>query len=265
MGFEQPAVIAIYCLLLLQIERLKELVAAGGLAPGPIYSTLHDAIYLVDVVWATFGYMLSCTLFDSHIRSVEPTILGGWWVGGWVLGGGAVLGACCNDSDRWPYITALRRGRDYLFVACYASYSYVSTHYPCTHLVSAKHQHHTPGGALHLLLLLRVCAAGWAAALVCYQPFNASVVDAYFTYGGPSNNWQDYLADAPNWCKALWGGSVLLLISVYTWSTVVFGLRFSNLTNRVSLDAVLGSRGRGVRSVLVFFCSVVMIWRCLKA
>ena len=77
--------------------------------------------------------------------------------------------------------------------------------------------------------------AGWAVALACYQPFNSSVVDAYFAFGGPGNNWQDYLRmqGAPPWCAGLWGGCVLVLIGIYSWSTVVFGLRFSNLTNRV--------------------------------
>lgn len=63
-------------LVLLQMQRFWDLLTSQGLAYGPLYSTLHDAIYLVDVVWATFGYALSCTLLDSHVRSVEPTILG---------------------------------------------------------------------------------------------------------------------------------------------------------------------------------------------
>jgi len=65
-------------LVLLQMQRFWDLLTSQGLAYGPLYSTLHDAIYLVDVVWATFGYALSCTLLDSHVRSVEPTILGEW-------------------------------------------------------------------------------------------------------------------------------------------------------------------------------------------
>ena len=37
--------------------------------------------------------------------------------------------------------------------------------------------------------------------------------------------------------RALWGSVILLLVFVYAWSTVVFGLRFSNLTNRGIITA----------------------------
>jgi len=41
-----------------------------------VFAFTYETIFFVDVVWATPGYMLSCKLFDSHVRSAEPTFLG---------------------------------------------------------------------------------------------------------------------------------------------------------------------------------------------
>ena len=73
-------------------------------------------------------------------------------------------------------------------------------------------------------------ALGWGAALLCYEPFSRSVFPAYFAYGsGPA--WGQWFADQPT-AYALWGSLILALTAVYTWATVSFGLRFSNLTHR---------------------------------
>jgi protein-S-isoprenylcysteine O-methyltransferase Ste14 len=73
--------------------------------------------------------------------------------------------------------------------------------------------------------------SGWAVALACYPPF------ALMGAGGPL----DYRAGAPDWTHwvegapvlaPVWGGAIVALTFVYAWATVVFGLRFSNLTHR---------------------------------
>jgi protein-S-isoprenylcysteine O-methyltransferase Ste14 len=52
--------------------------------PGPgassarTYHFLSDGIYAIDVLYATVGYVLSFRVFDTHVRSAEPTMLG--WV-----------------------------------------------------------------------------------------------------------------------------------------------------------------------------------------
>lgn len=74
---------------------------------------------------------------------------------------------------------------------------------------------------------------GWAAALSCYPPFVYSVLDAYCTYNSPQNAWGFYLKDAPRWLFWMWGSTILILSTIYSWATVAFGMRFSNLTNRV--------------------------------
>jgi hypothetical protein len=74
-------------------------------------------------------------------------------------------------------------------------------------------------------------AAGWVAALICYPPF------ILMGNGGPL----DYHPGTAEWSHWLEGYTVpmtiiaFLLVGlhiVYAWATVVFGLRFSNLTHR---------------------------------
>jgi protein-S-isoprenylcysteine O-methyltransferase Ste14 len=43
-----------------------------------VYGRLYDYLFLVDVGIASVGYLLTLKLFDSHLRSAEPTLLG--WV-----------------------------------------------------------------------------------------------------------------------------------------------------------------------------------------
>jgi protein-S-isoprenylcysteine O-methyltransferase Ste14 len=68
---------------------------------------------------------------------------------------------------------------------------------------------------------------GWVAALICYPPFNGSVLD----YHQNTAEWSYWLAGRPAllW---LWAGLLVALTAIYAWATVAFGLRFSNLTYR---------------------------------
>ena len=73
--------------------------------------------------------------------------------------------------------------------------------------------------------------AGWVAALICYPPF------VLMGSGGPL----DYHAGGAEWdvwtqghaaLQWLLGGWLVLLTAIYAWATMVFGIRFSNLTHR---------------------------------
>lgn len=77
-------------------------------------------------------------------------------------------------------------------------------------------------------------AAGWTAALICYPPFILMNDGGPLDYG--VGNWRE-----DSWTHWFWGHPVLLglvgavlvaLTAIYAWSTLAFGLRFSNLTNR---------------------------------
>jgi len=73
--------------------------------------------------------------------------------------------------------------------------------------------------------------AGWVAALICYPPFvlmgNGGPLD-YHAGGAEWDMWTEGHA-ALQW---LLGGWLVLLTGIYAWATVVFGIRFSNLTHR---------------------------------
>jgi isoprenylcysteine carboxyl methyltransferase (ICMT) family protein YpbQ len=43
-----------------------------------VYGFLYDYLFMIDVGMASMGYLLTLRLFDAHLRSAEPTLLG--WV-----------------------------------------------------------------------------------------------------------------------------------------------------------------------------------------
>ncbi len=72
---------------------------------------------------------------------------------------------------------------------------------------------------------------GWAAALICYEPFWSFFYGAFFTYNADEFYWNHWLQDAPL-LSLVWGTSILLLLLLYMLSHTAFGIRFSNLTHR---------------------------------
>lgn len=76
--------------------------------------------------------------------------------------------------------------------------------------------------------------AGWVAALACYPPFQLMAGEGpinYTLYTRGDETWWHVLAgkDALLW---LWAGLMIVLSGIYAWATVIFGIRFSNLTYR---------------------------------
>lgn len=108
---------------------------------------LISLMFVVDVAFATVGYMLTCRPLDAHIRSANP----------------------------------------------------------------------------HL--------EGWVAALICYPPFVLMGPGGPLYYQADTRDWTAWLAghDGLLWA---WGAVLVLLTGMYAWTTVAFGLRFSNLTHR---------------------------------
>lgn len=72
-------------------------------------------------------------------------------------------------------------------------------------------------------------ASGWLVALVCYEPFWLFFYWHYWPYRGDAS-WTTWLTGSP--LLVVWGGLILALMAVYAWTTLTFGLRFSNLTHR---------------------------------
>lgn len=71
---------------------------------------------------------------------------------------------------------------------------------------------------------------GWLAALICYQPFWSLIGNNYIHYEG-SMFWDNWLLSVPA-IRFAWGVVIVALLLCYALSTISFGLRFSNLTNR---------------------------------
>ncbi|MEO0713491.1 MAG: DUF1295 domain-containing protein [Pseudomonadota bacterium] len=71
----------------------------------------------------------------------------------------------------------------------------------------------------------------WIAALSCYAPFLVMGEGGPLDYRAHHQSWEVWLAgnDVMLW---VWGLSITALTALYAWATVIFGLRFSNLTHR---------------------------------
>lgn len=110
-----------------------------------IYRIGVDLLFTVDLLGAVAGYALAIRLFDTHIRSSEPTLF------------------------------------------------------------------------------------GWLICLMCYQPFLSIYMRYYLAYS--TNDWFPLMADYP-WLQVAWGSLALAFLSVYSFSSIYFGCRFSNLTHR---------------------------------
>ena len=75
--------------------------------------------------------------------------------------------------------------------------------------------------------------AGWLAALMCYPPINSTVMSGggILAYEVNTRGWDFWLAGHPA-LMWLWAAVLVALTACYAWATVIFGLRFSNLTYR---------------------------------
>jgi len=110
------------------------------------YHFVYNTLFVVDVLFATVGYIVTLRIFDSHIRSTEPTLL------------------------------------------------------------------------------------GWYVTLECYEPFWSFSSRYYFKYTH-NYDWNQWLQGYPI-LYMVWGAAILFTVFVYVYSTIPFGIRFSNLTNR---------------------------------
>ena len=72
---------------------------------------------------------------------------------------------------------------------------------------------------------------GWVAALICYPPFVLMGPGALLNYTAGTQEWSAWIGGRPEVVGA-YAAVLLVLVALYAWSTVIFGLRFSNLTHR---------------------------------
>lgn len=115
--------------------------------PFTFYHTMVTLIFTIDLAYVSVGYVATFKIFNSHIRTVEPTFL------------------------------------------------------------------------------------GWFVALVCYHPFWNQINAKYLSYNSDGYNFDSLFGNYPP-MMILWGVIILVLLLIYLWATLQFGIRFSNLTNR---------------------------------
>jgi protein-S-isoprenylcysteine O-methyltransferase Ste14 len=147
----------------------------------------------------------------------------GWLVKGFFLP--LMFTYMCRDFDALlaqgiPALDSFKAAYDYFYDflyfidVCFATVGYVfSLRLIDTHLRSTEST-----------------ALGWMAALLCYEPFWSLISTQYLAYD-PDHPWGEWLKDEPL-LYGVWGSLILALVAVYAWATVMFGCRFSNLTNR---------------------------------
>lgn len=71
---------------------------------------------------------------------------------------------------------------------------------------------------------------GWFVVLQCYPPFSEFINGTYLAYAS-DNSWSNWLMHYP-FIYQIWGCLILALTTIYVWSSLPFGIRFSNLTHR---------------------------------
>jgi len=114
---------------------------------------------------------------------------------------------------------------------------------------------------------------GWVSALICYDPFCRHMHSHFFPYSqnGDWNVWFDSLAGNTNASARLpfrlWGCTILALQAVFTWCTVSFGLRYSNLSYRtiVSTGPYYFTRHPAYVSKILSFAMIHVPWVDVRA
>ena len=74
-------------------------------------------------------------------------------------------------------------------------------------------------------------AQGWLVCLICYAPFADVLFDNYLRYNESGHGWGYWFGSAAG-AGSVWGLLILFVLAVHVWCTIIFGVRFSNLTNR---------------------------------
>lgn len=116
------------------------------------FDILYPLSFTVDLAFTTMGYLVTLRIFDTHVRSAEPTM------------------------------------------------------------------------------------TGWAAALLCYGPFFPVVIGRYYMLYESEVPWGVFLEGYPT-VRVVYGTVLLFFVWMFSLTTVSYGCRFSNLTNRGTITS----------------------------
>lgn len=176
-----------------------------------------------DGLWH-FGKWITCDFKDVDVARVKNYALA-WAVKGFFLAFmvsifpkivNSVLSAELNEILSDPVICVLFLLQlTYLFDVTFGTIGYLMTFRVFnSHIRSANPY-----------------LSAWVFALICYPPFALMSEGGLLDYKSTTQSWSLWMADHPVLIM-IWGAIMVVLMAIYAWATVIFGLRFSNLTHR---------------------------------
>lgn len=200
-----------------------------GIVLPPLISLALPYFYLIDrhMRKPRDGYWHMGKLVTLQWAAVDRAILGqhilGWVIKGFFLP--LMFTYMCNDLARFltvdfAKLSSFKFWFDFLYDSLYfIDVSLVSMGYLMSLRLTDTHFRSAEPTML-----------GWVVALMCYEPFWSMIGRQYLPYE-TNYKWGAWLWESPL-LYGIWGSVILLLITIYVWSTVAFGARFSNLTHR---------------------------------
>lgn len=173
------------------------------------------------------GYWQMGALVMLRFRDVERRALAqhllGWAIKGYFI---ALMGSYFCADLRWLFLfdfstlTQFAKLHEFLFRAMYMLDVALAVLGYAMSLRIADTQLRSADATLF----------GWLVTLACYEPFWTLVTYRVVPFD-KGLDWAAWLVYHPALYVA-WGSAILVLNAVYVWATIMFGARFSNLTNR---------------------------------
>jgi len=129
------------------------------------------------------------------------------------------LNAFHVNNTSWDYIRT--RGYDFFWLLFFTiDLAFVTVGYMLTLRLLDSHIRSTEPTLL-----------GWLSAIICYQPFMGTLSTLYLAYNLDNYTWGAWL-QGNDIAYGIWGGIIIASLFVYAFASVMFGIRFSNLTHR---------------------------------
>jgi protein-S-isoprenylcysteine O-methyltransferase Ste14 len=73
---------------------------------------------------------------------------------------------------------------------------------------------------------------GWLVCIMCYPPFSKTFYAHYYSYESNTPYWGNWTSSVHPLFYWTWGMAIVVCLFFYAWTSITFGCRFSNLTNR---------------------------------
>ncbi len=132
------------------------------------------------------------------------------------------LNAINATNTSWTYLSQdFTRAYDFLWLLLFTiDLAFVTVGYMLTLRLLDSHIRSTEPTLL-----------GWVSALICYQPFMGAISALYLAYNMDNYTWGAWL-QGHDIAYVMWGSMIIVCLIIYALASVMFGIRFSNLTHR---------------------------------